>query len=430
MGTEKDSYQDYYLAQPFLDGLRRGDFPMSILDDKVRRNLRVMIATQVLDGRRPGSLNTKAHQDTARHVAEEAMVLLKNNDGILPLDPARIRTLAVIGENATRLQAHGGQSSEIKAFYEVTPLEGIVREAGSRINITYSLGYGKNAGADAGDRAVAAAKAADAVIFVGGLNHDKNFDTEGSDRVDLKLPSGQDELIRRVVAANPRTVVVLVAGSPVEMGGWLAQVPAVLQAWYSGMEGGNALARVLFGEVNPSGKLPCTFPKALADSPAHALGAYPGKDGVVHYEEGLLVGYRWFDTKGIEPLFPFGHGLSYSRFEYSALQVVPDAAAKDSTVMVRFELTNAGTRAGAEVVQVYVHQAHPSLSRPEKELKGFKKVYLRPGEKQIVTVPLNRGAFSFYDPARGWIAETDEFTIQVGSSSRDIRLREAYRLTD
>jgi beta-glucosidase len=429
MGTEKASYQDYYLARPFLEGLRRGDFPMSVLDDKVRRNLRVMIATRVLDGRTPGSLNTKAHQDTARHVAEEAMVLLKNNDGLLPLDPARIRTLAVIGENATRLQAHGGQSSEIKAFYEVTPLEGIVREAGGRINITYSIGYGKSAGADAADRAVAAAEAADAVIFVGGLNHDKYFDTEGSDRVDLKLPSGQDELIRRVVAANPRTVVVLVAGSPVEMGGWLERVPAVLQAWYSGMEGGNALARILFGEVNPSGKLPCTFPKALADSPAHALGAYPGKDGVVHYAEGLLVGYRWFDTKGIEPLFPFGHGLSYSQFKYSALQLVPDPA-KDAVLSVKFELTNTSTRAGAEVVQVYVHQAHPTLPRPEKELKGFKKVYLEPGESQLVTVPLNRGAFSFFDPARGWIAEADAFTIQVGSSSRDIRLREVYRLAD
>jgi beta-glucosidase len=429
MGTEGAAYEDYYLARPYRDGLRRGEFPLATLDDKVRRNLRVMIATHLLDGRAPGSLNTQAHQDVARHVAEEAMVLLKNSGGLLPLDATRIKSLAVIGENATRLQTHGGESSEIKAFYEVTPLEGIIREAGAQLNITYAVGYGKTAGADAADRAVAAARAADAVVFVGGLNHDKYLDTEGSDRRDLQLPAGQAALIRRIVAANPRTVVVLVAGSPVEMGTWLGQVPAVLQAWYGGMEAGNALARVLFGEVNPSGKLPCTFPKALADSPAHALGAYPGKDGVVRYAEGLLVGYRWFDTKGIEPLFPFGHGLSYSTFGYSALQLTADSAAKDGVLTVRFDLTNTSTRAGAEVVQVYVHQAHPSLSRPEKELKGFKKIFLRPGESQTVMVPLSRDAFSFYDPQRGWIAEHDEFTIQVGSSSRDIRLREIYRLT-
>jgi beta-glucosidase len=430
MGTENRAYADYYLAQPYHAGLLRGDFPLATLDDKVRRNLRVMIATHVLDGRAPGSINTTAHQETARRVAEEAMVLLKNDGGLLPLDPSRIRSLAIIGENATRLQAHGGQSSEIKAFYEVTPLEGLVRAAGSRVTLTYAVGYGKGADAGAADRAVAAARAADAVVFVGGLNHDKYFDTEGSDRLDLKLPGGQDELIRRIVAANPRTVVVLVAGSPVEMGPWLDRVPAVLQAWYSGMEGGNALARVLFGEVNPSGKLPCTFPKALADSPAHALGAYPGKDGVVRYEEGLLVGYRWFDTKGIEPLFPFGHGLSYTRFEYSGLQLVPDAAVKDSVVSVEFDLANTGARAGAEVVQVYVHQARPSLPRPEKELKAFRKVFLQPGEKQTVVLPLPRAAFSFYDPKRGWVAEAGEFTIQVGSSSRDLRLQDAYRLVN
>jgi beta-glucosidase len=262
------------------------------------------------------------------------------------------------------------------------------------------------------------------VVFVGGLNHDKYFDTESSDRRDLQLPGGQAELIRRIVAANPRTVVVLVAGSPVEMGGWLGQVPAVLQAWYGGIEGGNALARVLFGEVNPSGKLPCTFPKALADSPAHALGAYPGQAGVVRYEEGLLVGYRWFDTKGIEPLFPFGHGLSYSRFEYSGLQVRPDTGAPESAVTLQFDLANTSARAGAEVVQVYVHQAHPTLPRPAKELKGFRKVLLQPGERQTVTIPLNRAAFSFYDPQRGWVAEADDFTIEVGSSSRDIRLQD------
>ena len=427
MGTERPTYEDYYLARPYREGLQRGEFPQSGLDDKVRRNLRVMIATHVLDGRAPGTLNTKAHQDAARRVAEEAMVLLKNSGELLPLDAGHLRSLAVIGENATRLQTHGGQSSEIKAFYEVTPLEGIVRAAGSRVNITYAAGYGAGADAGAADRAVAAARAADAVVFVGGLNHDKYFDTESSDRRDLRLPAGQDDLIRRIVAANPRTVVVLVAGSPVEMGAWLPQVPGVLQAWYSGMEGGNALARVLFGAVNPSGKLPCTFPKALADSPAHALGAYPGKDGVVRYTEGLLVGYRWYDTKGIEPLFPFGHGLSYSHFEYSALQVRAGSGSPEAAATLQFELANTSARAGAEVVQVYVHQKHPSLPRPEKELKAFRKILLQPGESQVVTLALGQAAFSFYDPQRGWVSEPDEFTIEVGSSSRDIRLQAAYQ---
>lgn len=444
MGTEKRAYDNFFLATPFAEALRKGEIPMAVLDDKVRRNLRVMFATHVLDGRAPGSINTKAHQETARRVAEEAMVLLKNDGGALPLDAAKLQSIAVIGENATRLQAHGGQSSEIKAFYEITPLAGILQRVGRQVNVTYALGYDTPVGsarstrpagpgpmvpaAELADRAVQAARAADVVIFVGGLNHDQNGDTEGSDRRDMKLPSGQDELIGRIVRANPRTIVVLAAGSPVEMGDWLAKVPAVLQAWYSGMEGGNALARVLFGDVTPSGKLPCTFPKKLADSPAHALGAFPGKDGVVRYEEGLLVGYRWFDTKQIEPQFPFGHGLSYTTFGYSGLKLVP-AADRENVATVELEVTNTGGRDGSEVVQVYVHQAHPSGPRPARELKGFRKIALNVGEKQTVSIPLGREAFAFYDPARrGWVAEADDFTISVGSSSRDLRLEGTFRL--
>ena len=429
MGSNK-SYEEFYLARPFREGVQKGEYPMALLDDKVRRNLRVMLATHVLDGRAPGSLNTKEHQTTARRIAEEAMVLLKNEGGALPLDPAHLTSLAVIGDNSLRLQAHGGQSSEIKAFYEIPPLDGILRLVGNRVNVTYSAGYGRGVDAAAADRAVQAARAADAVVFVGGLNHDKNFDTEGSDRRDLNLPYGQAELIQRVVVANPRTVVVLIAGSPVAMDPWLAQVPAVLQAWYPGMEGGNALARVLFGEVNPSGKLPCTFPRKLEDSPAHALGDYPGKDGTVRYEEGLLVGYRWYDTKAIEPLFPFGHGLSYTKFEYSGLRLVAGAGAQGPVVTVEFELANTGAHEGAEVAQLYVHQAKPDLPRPFKELKGFRKVSLRPGEKQTVSIPLGRDAFAYYDPSKtGWVAEAGDFTIQIGSSSRDLRLDGNFRLT-
>ncbi|PTY00678.1 glycoside hydrolase family 3 C-terminal domain-containing protein [Opitutus sp. ER46] len=445
MGTEKRAYADWFLAGPYREGLARGEFPLAGLDDKVRRNLRVLIATGGLDGRAPGAINTKAHQLVARRVAEEAIVLLKNTGGLLPLDATKLRTIAVIGENATRPQAHGGQSSEVKPLYEVTPLQGIIRRVGRTVNVIHALGYeapnsdrlstrpqkpdAPLSADELAERAVAAARAADAVVFVGGLNHEQGNDCEGDDRTELALPYGQDALLERIVAANPRTVVVLVSGSPVSMGAWLPRTPAVLQAWFGGMEAGNAVARVLFGDVNPSGKLPCTFPRQLADSPAHALGAWPGKDGTVTYTEGLLVGYRWFDTKAIEPLFPFGHGLSYTSFAYRGARVVPGTDAKGPLATVEVEVTNTGARAGAEVVQLYVRDVEASLPRPAQELKAFRKVQLQPGERRVVTLPLGREAFSFYDPARrAWVAEPGKFVLAVGSSSRDLRAQLEFTL--
>jgi beta-glucosidase len=429
MGTETN-YDDFYFANPYLKLLKEGGLPMAGLNDKVRRNLRVMLATHVLDaGRKTGSLNTAAHEAVARQVAEEGMVLLKNENHMLPLDPGKVKTIAVIGENAIRLQAHGGDSSGIKAFYEITPLQGLVNRVGTNVNIIFSEGYRKGGGPELAARAVAAAKAADVVIYVGGLNHDPGFDCEGSDRKDLKLPYGQDELIRKIAAANPKTVVVL-EGTMVDMGSWLGRIPALLQAWYPGMEGGNALARVLFGDVNPSGKLPATFPKKLSDTPAATLGAYayPGTNGTVTYAEGLLVGYRWYDTKHIEPQFPFGFGLSYTTFKYSDLKLIP-AEGANGIVTAQFEVENTGKRAGAEVAQLYVHEDNPRLMRPEKELKGFKKVFLQPGEKQTVSIPLTRSAFAYYNPAQdGWVAQPDVFEILVGGSSRDIRLHADFHL--
>jgi beta-glucosidase len=426
MGTEK-KYDDFYLAQPYLNLLKSGELPMAGLDEKVRRNLRVMIATHVFDaGRKPGSLNTAAHQAVARQIAEEGIVLLKNENQLLPLDAAKLKTIAVIGENATRLHAHGGDSSGIKAFYEINPLDGIVKRAGEKVNVIFSEGYRKDGGADLAERAVAAAKSADAVIYLGGLNHDKGFDCEGADRKDMKLPYGQDELIQKIVAANPKTIVVL-EGTMVEMDSWLDKVPALLQAWYPGMEGGNALARVLFGDVNPSGKLPATFPKKLSDSPAHALGHYPGTNGTVTYAEGLLVGYRWFDTKNIAPQFPFGFGLSYTTFKYSNLKLISGDSTNE-IVTAQFAIENTGKVAGAEVAQLYVHQKNPALLRPEKELKGFKKVSLQPGEKQTVSIPLKQAAFEYYDDGKkSWGADDDSFEILIGSSSRDLRLRDTFR---
>jgi beta-glucosidase len=279
--------------------------------------------------------------------------------------------------------------------------------------------------------AVAAAKSADVVIFVGGLNHNGGYDTEGTDRRDLKLPGGQDELLEKIVATNPKTVVVFMGGGAVEMGSWLARTPALLYAWYGGLEGGNALARVLFGDVNPSGKLPCTFPRQLADSPAHTLNAYPGMNGTVTYLEGLLVGYRWFDTKKIEPLFPFGYGLSYTKFKYSGLKLTADKDPQSAAVTVEFELANTGNHDGAEVAQIYVQPAEPTVERPLKELKSFAKVSLTLGEKQKVSLHLDQFAFAFYDPdKKGWVAEKGDYKILVGGSSRDIRLERNFRLAE
>ena len=281
VGSEEPSaYNKFFLAQPFLDGIRSGEYPVSLLDDKVRRSLRVMIATGVFDPRPPGSLNTPEHQAVARRVAEESMVLLKNINQALPLNLAGLKSVAVIGENAVRHNANGFFGAGVKTPFEITPLDGIKQFVGDKASVTYSAGYAKNGGgSNLVAEAVAAARQADVAIVVAGFSHTRYQDDEGWDRTNLCLPYGQDELIKQIVQANPRTIVVLVSGPAIELGPWLAQVPAVLQAHYSGMEGGHALARILFGEVNPSGKLTVTYPKQLSDSPAHALGTYPGTNG-------------------------------------------------------------------------------------------------------------------------------------------------------
>jgi beta-glucosidase len=438
------------LANPFLEGLKSGKFPMSALDDKVRRRLCVMFKLNMIHdpAATPGSsegkgvLSTKAHQEIARRVAEESIVLLKN-EKLLPLNPAKLKTLAIIGANAASKFASGGGSANIKAPFEITALEGISNRIGGGVKIICARGYNPpadNGGAAAAapaanddliSEAVAAAKSADAVIYVGGFNHEGGYDSEGMDRRDLKLPCGQDELLEKIVAANPKTAVVFMGGGAVEMGSWLSRTPALLYAWYPGMEGGNALARVLFGDVNPSGRLPCTFPKRLADSPAHALNAYPGTNGTVTYTEGLLVGYRWFDAREIEPLFPFGYGLSYTKFEYSGLKLTPDKEANNPGVTVEFEIANIGDREGAEAAQIYVQEMKPSVARPLKELKGFAKVSLKPGQSRKVSVRLDQSAFAFYDPdKKGWVAEKGDFRILVGGSSREIALRGDYRLAE
>jgi beta-glucosidase len=560
-----------YLGAHLLAAGRAGDVPERALDDAARRLLRLLVRTGRLDdaqGRDEISDDRPEHRALARRAAAAGMVLLKNEHAILPLDRARLRTLAVIGPNAATGVIMGGGSSQVAPHYVVHPLDALRARCGDAVTVVYEQGcrnakfapeidparygatpdnerpvlveyfdspdctgrpvyardvrrigavlramlpgvadqqrfscrwtatftpqedgahtfglaaigrahllvdgvqvidnwsapapgewlfgyasaertaalelqagrayrvvveYGRNAapgpagvrfgmeppgGADdLIDRAVSAAGAADAAVLVAGTTGE--WETEGYDRRDIRLPRRQDELIERVARANPHTVVVINAGSPVCMD-WLADVPAVLVSWFPGQEFGNALADVLFGEVSPSGRLPLTFPKRIEDTPA--FPHYPGADGRMPYGEDIFVGYRGYDARGVEPLFPFGHGLSYTSFEYGEPRVsVTDGGA----VAVEVDVTNTGARAGAEVVQCYVRDLESSLPRPPQELKGFRKLALTPGETATARIALDRRAFAFYDPDRAhWVLEPGEFELLIGASSRDIR---------
>ncbi|MHA1266651.1 MAG: glycoside hydrolase family 3 C-terminal domain-containing protein [Candidatus Helarchaeota archaeon] len=402
-----------------LQAFNAGKFTEETLNENVRRLLRVMFLTGHFDKKEtlpPGSRNTSEHIAVARAIAEEGMVLLKNEGNLLPLNLEKLRKIAVLGPNAKRKHAFGGGSSMIRAVYEITPYQGIKNKCAGKVELVRDPAE------------------ADAAILIVGLRHKKHQDSEGSDRTQLALSPKQVTLITETVKANPHTVVVLVNGSPITMDGWIDKVPAILEAWYAGMEGGNVLADILFGDINPSGKLPITFPKRLEDSPAHkSERTYPGikirnekgkvTDEKVYYEEGIFVGYRYFDTKQIEPLFPFGHGLSYTTFKYDNLTIDPPSIAGDAKTIVTLELKNSGARAGAEVVQLYVQDVKASVERPLKELKGFKKIWLEPGQRTSVSFELTKSALSYYDETtHSWTAEKGLFKILVGSSSRDIRL--------
>jgi beta-glucosidase len=427
-------YDRFFLADPALAAIKKDPTLLPLLDDKVRRILRVMYATHQLGGtkRQPGALNAPAHQATALKVAEEGIVLLKNDGNLLPFKKS-VKTVAVIGANADRANAMGGGSSQIKAKYEITPLQGIKNELGSQVAVTYAPGYtiarDQKADPQLIQQAVAAAKAADVVIYVGGSTHgydytkwsDNAYDAEGVDKPDMKMPFGQDELVRAVVAANPNTAVVLLGGGPIDVAAWASQARGIVEAWYPGMEGGNAIAHVLFGDVNPSGKLPFTFPAKLEDSPVYTLGEYPSSPGnplKVDYKDDIFVGYRYFDTYKVAPQYAFGHGLSYTTFKYGALAVTPGS----QSATVKLTVTNAGPVAGAEVVQLYVKPGPTAVKRPEKELKAFEKVFLKPGETKTVTLVLPAESFKYYDEAKKqWVLAPGKFGLLVGSSSRDIR---------
>ncbi|WP_051662805.1 beta-glucosidase [Flavobacterium sp. KJJ] len=437
MGTEKENYNDWYFADPLINAVQEGRIKESLVDEKVANILRVMIKTKVLDPktRITGSINTKEHQQAAYRSAVEAVVLLKNEKQILPLNMNAIKSVAIIGDNATRTHCGGGFSSEIKALYEITPFQAMTAKFGKSMQINFAQGYEKQShvverssdgqlNTDKVDwklieEAVAQAKKSDVAIIFAGLNHD--FDSESFDRLHMRLPYGQETLIQEVAKANPKTIVVIIAGSPLELAGIESRVPAVVWGWYGGMEAGNAVVDVLSGKEFPSGKLPFTIPVTLSQSPAHALGAYPGHDLKVNYEEDILVGYRWFDTKGIKPQHPFGYGLSYTTFDISNVASDKKVYGVNDEIIVKFTIKNTGKTNGAEVVQLYAGQTTASVLRPKKELKAFDKIFLKPGEEKTVALKMKVKDLAFYDEkSNDWKVEPGEFVLYTGTSSENI----------
>ncbi|WP_394204047.1 glycoside hydrolase family 3 C-terminal domain-containing protein [Shewanella waksmanii] len=560
MGTAVDSFDDYFLAQPLKKMIESGKVPMSVLDDKVRRILRVQLSIGMMDKYRlSGQRNTKEHQQAARQIISEGIVLLKNEQQVLPLAQDKIKNVLVLGPNAEVLHSQGGGSSEVKPLYEVSPLQGLKNKLGDEVNITvmraknsaavapiatdymatrhwtgtpqwelvryqddgfsqvqrqddwvanssykvtnasqpefvrmmtdikplasgehvlklelqgqaslringeqviteqseqtkvfhktvqldksqvyqFELQYAGSGHVTLGWDApgalftpeaeyLAAAKQADAVIYFGGLSHAD--DREAIDRLDMKLPNGQDSVIAKLLTANPNTIVFLNGGSAVEMP-WAEQARAIVWGWYGGMEAGNAYADVLFGDVNPSGKMPITLPQSLQDTAPIKLDDYNAVESL--YKEGVFIGYRWFEQQNIAPLFPFGHGLSYTQFEYSDIRLSTNSLAAGETITVTANVTNTGKTAGSEVVQLYLHDMQASVPRPAKELKGFSKIFLQPGQTGKVTMTLNQRDLSFWDiESANWLAEPGEYNVMLGASVGDIRLDKTFTYRD
>ena len=439
----KTSYDSYMLADPYLERLRDGRASLKTLDDKAGRVLKLIFRTAMNRKKPFGSINSPEHLAAARQIGADGIVLLKNDaaaDGskVLPVDLASAKKILVVGENAIKMMTVGGGSSSLKVKHEVSPLEGIQAAVGNNAEVIYERGYvgstsnsynGVTSGQDLSESRTAeqliadaarAAADADVVLFFGGLNKDNHQDSEGADRIAYGLPYNQDAVIEALAAANPNLAVCLVSGNAVAMP-WIGQVRAIAQCWFCGSEAGNSIADVIFGKVNPSGKLPFTFPVRIEDSPAHALGAYTcGKD--VHYKESIYVGYRWFDTKGIRPLFAFGHGLSYTEFEYGEVNVSSKVSA-NGVLKASVKVKNIGSRDGKEIVQLYIGEENPLLERPTKELKAFEKVSLAPGETKTVKfeIPVSDLAY-FNADTHSWVLDSGhKFTAYFAAASDDVR---------
>ena len=450
-----NAYDNYWLANPYLNGIKEGKYSEKELDDKVRRVLRLTFRTAMNRNRPWGSMGSDENIAACRQIGGEGIVLLKNEGEILPIKPEKTRKIAVIGENAIKMMTVGGGSSSLKARYEITPLEGLKKRFGNDIEIVYERGYvgdtlgeynGVKTNQDLRDfrspeqlvaDAVKAAKEADMVLYFGGLNKSNHQDAEDFDRLTMDLPYGQNELIDAIVKANKNTVVVNISGTGVAMP-WVNKVPAVLQAWYLGNETGNAIADVLSGDVNPSGKLPYTYYADLMQCGAHKLGEYPGtpsKDKFgneifdMPYNEGIYVGYRFIDKNKLKPTFPFGHGLSYTTFKYGKATVDKASAKKGETFTITVPVTNTGSREGKETVELYISDLKSSVDRPVKELKGFSKVSLLPGETKDVKFTINEADLSFFDADKHeWVCEPGDFEALIGASSADIRSKVKFNV--
>ncbi len=434
------TYNDYYLANPYLQMLKDGKVPMSTIDDKASRILRLIFRTAMNRQKPYGSVATEEHYAAAREIGNEGIVLLKNapvvkkGAPLLPIDAAKYKNILVVGDNAVRLLNQGGGSSELKVKDMVSPLDGLRAAYGDKV--AYAKGYAagrpmygradeipQNVVDSLRAEAVEMAKKADLVILVGGLNKNHFQDCEGGDRLEYGLPFGQDELIEALLGVNKNLVLVLLSGNAVEMP-WVSQVPAIVQGWYLGSMGGKSLADILSGAVNPSGKLPFSFPARLKDCGAHAFDelSYPGDSIKQEYKEDILVGYRWHDTKKIPALFPFGHGLSYTTFTYGKPVASAKTMAADGTLTVTVAVKNTGSIAGKEIVQLYIGDDKCSVLRPVKELKHFAKVALAPGEEKNVTFTLTPDDLKFYDEASAaWKYEPGKFKAYVCASSADVR---------
>jgi beta-glucosidase len=426
-------YNTYYFADKLLDSVKAGKVSMNVIDQKVRRILWVMYHTTLSENQPAGKINTPAHSQTVYDIASESIVLLKNDQHLLPLNTSAIKSIAVIGDNATHTFHLGGFGAGVKARYEVTALAGLQNRLGKTIDIKYAQGYSgiyrparRGAKPDTTkpdttmiQKAVAIAKSSDvAILFVGG---NRDYESEGRDRKDLSLPFNEQPLVDAVTAANPNTIVVVIGGAPYDIGAIKKNNSTIVWSWYNGSENGNALADVLIGKINPSGKLPFTFPAELKDSPSEALNAYPGENLKVDYKEGILVGYRWFDTKKIEPLYCFGYGLSYTDYKYSDFHTNKESYKPSEFITATLKVTNTGKYAGKETVQLYVSKKASVVERAEKELKAFKKVNVAMGETANVTLNVPVKDLAYYDvKTHKWVVEPGEYKLLAGTSSRDI----------
>ena len=451
-GAASDSYRNYHMADPYLKGLREGKYTTKELDDKARRILRTIFRTSMRPEPNYGRFVCPEHYQAARDIAAAGVVLLKNDNNLLPMNVKEGAKIVLVGENAVKKMVVGGGSSNLKTAYEVNPLEGIQNAYGDKAEVVWVRGYvgdtstsynAVDTGQDLTDNrtpevliaeAVEAAKGADYVIFVGGLNKSAHQDTESYDRLQLDLPYAQEDVIRALAQVNDNLIVVNISGSPVSMP-WADEVDAIVQGWYGGTESGNALADVLSGKINPSGKMPFTVPYKYEDGPIKTERQYPGikEEGEefwqTHYDEGIYVGYRWYEAKQIPVQWAFGHVLSYTTFEYGQAKAAKASMTADGKMTVSVDVKNTGDREGAEVVQLYIADPASSIDRPVKELKGFEKITLKPGESKTVSFEIAADALSYYSVEdNGWKAEAGEFQALIGPSSADIRTTASFEL--